>query len=151
MQDLLNNSSITNKQVYIMGDFNINLPNHDSHIPSNTFISLFLSQSFLPYIFHPTRVSDVSATIIDNIFSNACNFDTISGNILKQVSNHFPQFIIVKRAGIKAKSLSFYQHDYATFIEDNFVSDVSATSSEYLNDVTLDVNVKFNRFFDQPE
>ena len=124
MQDLLNTFSITNKQVSILGDFNINLLYDDSHIPSNNFISLFLSQRFLPYIVHPTRVSDESATIIDNIFSNACNSDTISGNIVIQISDHFPQVIILKKAGIKARSLSFFQHDYATFREDNFVSDL---------------------------
>ena len=146
MQDLLNNSFITTKQVYILGDFNTNLLNYDSHIPSTKFISLFLSQSFLPYSVHPTRVSDESATIIDNIFSNACNFDNISGDILIQISDHFPQVLIVKKAGIKARSMSFFQHDYATFNEENFVSDFNATSLEYLNDAALDVNDKFNRF-----
>ena len=146
MQDLLSNSSVTNKQVYILGDFNIDLLNYDSHISTGNFVNLFLSQHFLPYIVHPTRVSDQSATIIDNIFSNACNFDTISGNILTQISDHFPQFIIVKKAGITARSLSYYQHDYATFNQENFICDFNATSLEYLNDSTLDVNDKFNRF-----
>ena len=144
MQDLLSNSSVTNKQVYILGDFNIDLLNYDSHISTGNFVILFLSQHFLPYIVHPTRVSDQSATIIDNIFSNACNFDTISGNILTQISDHFPQFIIVKKAGITARSLSYYQHDYATFNQENFICDFNATSLEYLNDSTLDVNDKFN-------
>ena len=103
MQELLSNSSVTNKQVYILGYFNIDLLNYDSHISTGNFVSLFLSQHFLPYIVHPTRVSDQSATIINNIFSNACNFDTISGNILTQISDHFPQFIIVKKSWYHSK------------------------------------------------
>ena len=91
----------------------------------------FLSQHFLPYIVNPTSVSDQSATIIDNIFSNACNFDTISGNILTQISDHFPEIIIVKKAGITVRSLSYYQHDHATFNPENFVSDFDATSLEH--------------------
>ena len=43
-------------------------------------------------------------------------------------------------------SLSYYQHDYATFNQENFICDFNATSLEYLSDSTLDVNDKFNRF-----
>ena len=52
MQDLLSNSSVTNKQVYILGDFDIDLLNYDSHISTGNFVNLFLSQHFLPYIVH---------------------------------------------------------------------------------------------------
>ena len=100
-------------------------------------LSVFSLSELLPFIVHPTRVSDPSATIIDNIFLNTCNFDTISGNILTQISDHFPQFIVVKKAGITAGSLSFYQNDYATLNEENFISDFNAISLEYLSDGTL--------------
>ena len=89
--------TVANKHVFILGDFNINLLNYDSHTPTCDFVSLLHSQNFLPYIIHPTRVSDHSSTIIDNIFSNACNLDTKRGNILTQVADHFPQFLIVRR------------------------------------------------------
>ena len=46
----------------------------------------------LPYILYPTRVADQNVTIIDNIFSNACEFETISGNIMVQLADHFAQF-----------------------------------------------------------
>ena len=38
-----------------------------------------VSNYLLPHISHPTRVTDHSATIIDNIFSNNCELDTVSG------------------------------------------------------------------------
>ena len=68
---------------------------------------------------HLTKVSNHSATIIDNIFSNVCNVDTIGGNVLIQISDHFPHFMIVKKAGISQKSLSCYQQDYATVNQEN--------------------------------
>ena len=66
IQKTLSNPSVANKHVFILGDFNINLLNYDSHTATCDFVSLLLSQHFLPYIIHPTRVSDHSSTIIDN-------------------------------------------------------------------------------------
>ena len=60
-----------NKTLLIMGDFNINLLNYNSHSETNDFINLMISHYFLPHTLHPTRVTDRSATIIDNIFSNS--------------------------------------------------------------------------------
>ena len=79
-----------------MGDFNINLLNYDSHSETNNFINLIVSHYLLPHILHPTRITDHSATIMDNIFSNSLETDTISGSLLSQISDHFPQFLVIK-------------------------------------------------------
>ena len=49
-----------------MSDFNLNLLNYETHSDTNDFINSVISHSFLPYILHPTRVTEHSATIIDN-------------------------------------------------------------------------------------
>ena len=51
-----------------MGDFNLNLLNYETHDDTNDFLNSMISYSFLPYILHPTRVTDYSSTVIDNIF-----------------------------------------------------------------------------------
>ena len=51
-----------------MGDFNVNLLNYESHNETNDFINTMVSHYLLPHILHPTRVTDHSATVIDNIF-----------------------------------------------------------------------------------
>ena len=45
----------------------------------------------------PTRVTEMTSTIIDNIFTN--NLDNIvnSGNIITDISDHYSQFITVKK------------------------------------------------------
>ena len=58
------------KSLFFMGDFNLNLLNYETHFDTNDFINSVISSSLLPYILHPTRVTEHSATIIDNIFSN---------------------------------------------------------------------------------
>ena len=65
----------------------INLLNYDSHTPTTDFVNTFFSNNFLPCITHPTRVSRVSSTVIDNIFTNEIgtnymlkNFNTYIGS-----------------------------------------------------------------------
>ena len=62
-----------NKIICVIGDFNINLPNYESHSASetNVFINSMVSHYPLTHILQPTRVTDHSATIIDNTFTNA--------------------------------------------------------------------------------
>ena len=57
-----------NKLLFLMGNFNVNLLNYESHIDTNDFINTMISYYLLPYILHPTRVTDHSETVIDNIF-----------------------------------------------------------------------------------
>ena len=53
-----------------MGDFNITLVKYDSHTPTTDFVNTFFSNNFLPCITHPTRLSKVSSTVIDSMFTN---------------------------------------------------------------------------------
>ena len=68
---LLSNIDFVNKDVFVMGDFNIDLLKHASNNSSHEFIELLLSASFLPLISKPTRVSNHSATLLDNILCNS--------------------------------------------------------------------------------
>ncbi len=146
LQRTLSSPSVENKHVFILGDFNINLLNYDSHSATNDFVSLLLSHHYLPYITHPTRVSDHSSTIIDNIFSNICDLDTKSGNILTQIADHFPQFLTVKKVVSSNKTMSYYHHDYSKFDQERFLEDFNNLNFDYLNDNQSDINSKFNRF-----
>ena len=82
------------KFLFLMGGFNVNLLNYACHNDTNDFINTMISHYLLPYLLHPTCVTDHSATVIDNIFSNNTSYESISGNIISQISDHFPQFMI---------------------------------------------------------
>ena len=71
-----------------------------------------VSHYLLPYVLHPTRVTGHSSIVIDNIFSNITDFDTKSGNILCDISDHFPQILIVDRICPDYKSCSFAKRDF---------------------------------------
>lgn len=75
-----------NKFCIIMRDFNINLLNSDSSNNTNDFITSLNSLFFQPHILQPTRITDHSSTLIDNIFFNSAEHSTDSGNILYDIS-----------------------------------------------------------------
>ena len=52
-----------------MGDFNIDLLNMSTHQSTNDYIDINFTNSFLPLITKPTRITSTTATLIDNIFS----------------------------------------------------------------------------------
>jgi len=136
LQSILPN--LTNKQVFIMGDFNINLLHYDEHAPTNDFTNNLFSYNFLPCISHPTRISKHSSTIID-IFINLIN---ANGNILTQISDHLPQFLILKYANIPQHTLTVFKSDYSRYNEGNFISEIECN---YLND-NSDINKNYDKF-----
>ena len=83
-------------------------------------------------ILQPTRVTDNTATVIDNIFSNNIQDNIICGNILLTLSEHFSQFLSVKRENVDLKEVNIYRHDYSTFLVRVFV-----TMSQFKTGLTL--------------
>ena len=67
------------------------------------------------HIIQPTRVTEDTATVIDNIFNNNIQDDIINGNILLTLSEHFSQFVSVKWEKIDLKSINIFQQDYTKF------------------------------------
>ena len=86
-----------NKNVFIAGDFNINLLNLPNHLASSEFFDIMSSNHLLPLISLPTKLNPSgNDTLIDNIYTNVFNPDTISGNISFNVSDgHLPSFAII--------------------------------------------------------
>ena len=66
--NILSALQIENKLCYLLGDYNLNLLNTDSHTLTREFVDIMYSYSLLPNITKPTK--ERSATLIDNIFSN---------------------------------------------------------------------------------
>ena len=94
--ECLNVIAQENKIVYLMGDFNINLLKKENYTTSK-FISLLSSYIFHPHVSNPTRISDTSKTLIDNIFSNACNNTFENGILYYDISDHFSFFFLARK------------------------------------------------------
>ena len=66
-----------------------------------------VSFGFLPQILDPTSVTESSVTIIDNIYTNCHEYNHYSGNILISISDHYSQFLSVKRQKVDFKKRNF--------------------------------------------
>ena len=113
------------KQVFLLGDFNINLLNYNDHHPANDFLDSLAYNSFMPYILHPTRITSHSKTLIDNIFSNYISHEIISGNITATISDHLPQFSFVPNilSNPPTQKSNYYERDWSKFKQENFILD----------------------------
>ena len=82
-----------NKNVYILGDFNIDL--HSTCTPSiiDKYETTTISSGFNPLIsLHTHEKPNCKPTCIDNIFTNNFENVVISGTILNKISHHNPIF-----------------------------------------------------------
>ena len=115
-----------NKEIYICGDFNINLLKSDSNTVCSNFYNLLSANGFLPLILHPSRVVDGQCpSLIDNIFCNSTNNIIIGGNIYLQLSEHFSQFASIQHDKIDVKNLEMYARNYKNYSDEKFRDDVS--------------------------
>ena len=84
-------------KVVIMGDFSLDLLQIQSHAETDDFMNILGSSFFQPQILQPTRITDHSATLIDNIFFNSLEHFTISGNLAYDITDHLPNFLIFNK------------------------------------------------------
>lgn len=96
IDNLLSNNFFTNNRNILIGDFNINLLEHVSHPPTNSFITTMQSNNYFPHISRPTRFSDINTTaapsLLDHVWTNF-NEPVFSGIFHFPISDHLPVFI----------------------------------------------------------
>ena len=81
-------------EIILCGDLNINLINFNNHSPTNEFLNSLISHSFLPLITLPSRITQNSANLLDNIFTNKSSDHYQSGLIYSSLSDHLPVFYL---------------------------------------------------------
>ena len=78
----------------VSGDFNIDLLKHETHNNTKQFLDTMCSLGLYPLIDKPTRITDNSTTLIDNIFTNELRFNLTSGIMFNDISDHLPIFAL---------------------------------------------------------
>ena len=102
MKDIRHNLRHYKKRCMLLGDYNINLLSTDSHSETSDFVDDMYSDLFIPAITKPTRITDKSATLIDNIFSNNMETESIQGILYTGISDHLPVFLIYSDVKVNA-------------------------------------------------
>ena len=113
LNKLLENISKEQKSIFLLGDFNVNLLNYNEHNQTNEFLDSLASNSFIPLILQPTRITSHSNTLPDNIFSNVIDPGIISGNLTATISDHLLQFSIIPNVfgNIPGNKSNIYERD----------------------------------------
>ena len=83
------------KSVFVLGTFSVNLLNYNGNNQANEVLDPLATNSFLPLILQPKRITSDSDILLNNIFSNFIDPDIISGNSTATISVHLPQFAII--------------------------------------------------------
>ena len=111
-----------NKKIYI-ADFNFDLLKTSTH-------SEISSNLLIPLITLPTKINKKNNRLIDNIFTNQFNPDTISGNLTVNMSDHLPSFIMSPRSNQNhlPKKHNIYKRDLKNFDRENFILDILGTN-----------------------
>ena len=122
MDSLLAKVNKEKKLCYIAGDFNIDLLKFDEHLPTADFVNCIFSHSFLPTINKPTRVTEKTATLIDNIFTNVDLKNSMSSILYADISDHYPVFL-QSDLDVKpiAKPRFYYKRIYSDVAKSQFV------------------------------
>ena len=93
LESLFNNFQTTYyDEIFICGDYNLNLLDSDSNNSISQFINQMSTYSLLPVISRPTRITELTSSLIDNIFIKHPN-NLNSGLIFSTISDHLPIFI----------------------------------------------------------
>lgn len=108
LEDLLKQLSINPvlkkaTEIILLGDFNINLLQHETHIDTSNYLNILLENGQLPLITLPSRITVNSSTLLDHINSNAKQNFFDSGLIYSCLSDHLPVFNISEAESIATK------------------------------------------------
>ena len=89
LQNTLEKLSYENKDIILMGDFNIDILKYDTNNDSAAFLDMMYENFLLSYVSSPTRITSRSQALLDNIFSNIIEDEIISENITTTISDHY--------------------------------------------------------------
>ena len=134
------------KIAYIMGDFNFDLFNYATDNNTFDFLNTIVQSGVLPLIHQLTHITETTGTLTDDIFSNNFEHETLSGNLLTKISDHLPQFAVVKRSVDISTATKYYKHDYKNFKEDLFLADFTIQIWSNLENQNIYSCEKFNDF-----
>jgi len=84
----------------IAGDINIDLIRYSSHNPTSDYVNNLLVNNFMPTIIMPTRITDLSETLVDHIYysegsNSKRDINIKSGNLWCDLIDHLPNYILI--------------------------------------------------------
>jgi len=146
LYECLHKISQENKQIYLMGDYNIDLLSATQNAINSKLVNILSSYTLYPHIDKPTRITTTSSTLIDNMFSNIIDMDFINGIFHYDISDHLPIFTLTKQNNIVHESQKTNHKMYRKETNRNVDSFNLDLAQEQWHDVIQEKNV--NKAYD---
>ena len=99
----LHNLSLYNCDSYVFLDSNINLLTINNNDAAARYLERIYSNGFLQKVGKATRVNNNSFSLIDHILYKNNVESNVSGTIVSDISDHFPNFIGIPNIAVKQK------------------------------------------------
>ena len=81
LKEQLSNLNNKSKEVFVLGNININLLNYNRDNQTSDYLDMRLDLGYMPLITKATRITDHTAMLIDHIYTNVPQENNKSGNI----------------------------------------------------------------------
>ena len=95
---------IKGADVVIGLDHNLDLLKKDQHPNTQAFLECILENNMVPCITRPTRITNSTATLIDNmLISNKLYCKQQSGILLSDISDHLPCLVKLEQINLKRR------------------------------------------------
>ena len=120
LEPILSKINKEKKECALMGDFNVDLITSSGNNAASEFFNTLSSYFYTPFILQPTRLR--SKTLIDNIFLNSLEYTATSGNILRELSDHLVQFLILEGFSKERclPDINIFKRDMSKFCDREF-------------------------------
>ena len=116
-KNILSKREITNKELVLVGDFNINVLDFNESKMVQNFVNLIFRHGLIPTINKPTRVTRNTATAIDHIITNSVKNAVFKKDIIKtDISDDFLIFFMFKCVvdGAEPRKEFIYKQNYSS-------------------------------------
>ena len=112
-------------KVYLIGDININIFSINNAKYASDYGNMLASNGYFPLITLPTRVNDVSSTLIDHLITNDHKNSIFPGIIKTDLTDHYPIFCSINTFTFSNKlNQQMYKRDLLNFTAENFCEDL---------------------------
>lgn len=136
LDDTLSHLSRSTNRAFLAGDFNIDLLRHNVHPLTGDFLNTMFSHKFVPTILRPTRITETTATLIDNIFTNCLNLGQDSCILINDISDHLPVLLHIDLNPPSLTPLSSSaKRNFNTEAKSTFVNSLSSTDWSFVDNL----------------
>ena len=148
ISNILNDPLFTRNKAFLIGDWNINLLELETHNPTQHFLCTMQSLNYFPLISRATRFPDLGQrgkpSLLDNIFVNFLP-QAFSGILKHKISDHLPIFVCTSNSDAEKLKLKIKIRDFGNDNKTKFASELAQMNwDEILNNEDHDIN--FNHF-----